>query len=118
MQQKSTSPVKLKLIDFLRKTKDGEDYQFVLPGGKENADKFVHAMRVELSRLRTTARRVSNKQPKHFKMIVVSVEERKVKDTSLLNVLGTNSETVVRIQRGKRMVIDPELKDILDDLVL
>lgn len=60
------------LIKFLTSTKLDEHYTFTYAGTKEEAKKYTHNMRVELSRLRDKIRKMG-KQNIHFKFVVVSV---------------------------------------------
>jgi hypothetical protein len=68
------SPAKLQAIDFVKSTnEENEEYVFSVNGNEEAARRFVHRMRVELSRMRGYVKR-RGRAIKHFKMIIVGFE--------------------------------------------
>ena len=66
------SAPKLKLIEFIKTAKEGDEFEFTL-SMNTNAEKFVHRMRVELSRLRSKLIEMG-KVASHFKMMLEKIE--------------------------------------------
>lgn len=64
-----------RLIDFLAtapRTADGF-YEFTLPGSYDKAQRFVHYMRVQLTRLKNR-KRAEGRSIRPFKMLLISIE--------------------------------------------
>lgn len=106
MSNNTKSPAKLMIINFLRSTREETDFKFKLRGDSEDAHKFIHRMRVELSRMRDVVKN-SGRVPKEFKMIVADV----------LFDLGTNT-TIITLQKqeGKVEQIAEEVDEIFEDI--
>lgn len=94
------------IINFLRSTRENAQFQFKLQGDTEAANKFIHRMRVELSRMRDIVKD-SGRVPKEFKMIVDSV----------IFAPGTNTSIItLQKQEGKQEAIAEEINEIFDDI--
>lgn len=94
---------KMELVEFLKSTM-GENltYTFTFAGTKNNAEKYIHAMRVELSRLRSKA--IAARQiPNPFKIIKKSVKQN-----------GNSGECVVTLLRQKEKPVKNIPQDLLD----
>lgn len=106
MSANTKSQAKLMMINFLRNTRNEIEFKFKLRGTPEDARKFIHRMRVELSRMRDTVKDAGRVR-KEFKMIVVDV-------TYLLK----NNTSVVTLQKieGKAEQIAEEVDEIFEDL--
>ncbi len=57
-----------KLIDFLKNAEFDKPYIFIAPVNIKDAEKFVHKMRVQLSRYRNRVRE-KGRIPRHFKVL-------------------------------------------------
>lgn len=91
MSRKPTkSPAKLQLIEFIRHSKPEMPYRFRVLGNTAIADKFVHQMRVELSRMRETLR-ARNIVPKAFKLMLDEIQYDPVKDECTITIRQTNT---------------------------
>lgn len=102
------SPAKQRVIDFVTKTDMEECYTFVYDGNKEAAEKFVHRMRVELSRLRKMLKSRGRKTAL-FKVLIVKMDEHEMPGGEKIRT------TVVLKKSGTAVVqIDENLKDALD----
>lgn len=106
MSSITKSQAKLMIINFLRSTREDAEFKFRLHGDSENANKFIHRMRVELSRMRDMVKG-AGRVPKEFKMIVVDV-----------NFLAATNITIVTLQKveGKVEAIAEEINEIFDDI--
>lgn len=66
------SPAKLQVIKFVKTAIIDKDYVFEIKGTQRDAERFVHGMRVELSRLRAEV--IKRKLvPRPFKMLLYSI---------------------------------------------
>ena len=108
----SRSEPKQKVIDFVKTTKvDPDDtslslFQFAIHGTEEDAKRFVHRMRVELSRLRELVKQ-QGKTPREFKMLASGYAyEREVHQTTI----------ILQRTEGKQECVDPEVAAIFDDI--
>lgn len=106
MSNTTKSPAKLMIINFLRSTREETEFKFKLRGDREDAHKFIHRMRVELSRMRETVKD-SGRVPKEFKVLVASVEFTPETNTSLVRL---------KKQEGKVEQIAEEIDEIFEDL--
>lgn len=68
-----TSPAKARVIDFVKTTGLGEQYSFEFEGSESDARKYVHNMRVHLSRMRDIVRSAGG-TVLPFKMKLISIE--------------------------------------------
>ena len=100
------SPAKLMLIKFLQATRDKDQFQFRLHGTPEEAQKFIHRMRVELSRMREMVKE-SGRTRKEFKMMLQAITF----DTKS----GISISTLKKVE-GKSMQIDEDVSEIFDTL--
>lgn len=67
---------KLQILRFVKECKMNQEWACIVQGSPEQARKFVHRMRVELSRLREAFRqRYPTRKPKQFKMLLRRIEE-------------------------------------------
>lgn len=106
------SEPKQKVIEFVKHTRvDPTDksvslFQFAIHGTTEDAKRFVHRMRVELSRLRELVRQ-QNREPREFKMLAL--------DYTHDSAVG---QTTIMLQRaeGRQEVVDPEVAAVFDDI--
>ena len=110
----SKSEPKQKVIDFVKATKvDPDDkalslFTFAIYGSEEDAKRFVHRMRVELSRLRELVRQ-QNREPREFKMLASAYTyDRDVGQTTII---------LQRVE-GKQECVDPEVAAAFDDLAM
>lgn len=109
------SEPKQKVIDFVKSTKVVEDdnaqslFQFVLYGTEEDAKRFVHRMRVELSRLRELVRQ-QNREPREFKMMFLGCTYERSKNQTTV--------TLQRTEGSSQQLVDPEVAAIFDNLAL
>lgn len=86
------------VLELAKLDEDGE-LRFYYVGDEEQAKKYIHRMRVELSRMRNEIRK-GNKIPVRFKMIVVKVELKEApeffgKGVNKVQVPGTGKTLVV-----------------------
>lgn len=79
------SDAKNKLVDMLVTLKDSDEGEFVLSvdGNAQDAEKFVHRMRVELSRFRKLNAQ-NNRMNKPFKILMVNCEEHQNGTTTVV----------------------------------
>ena len=68
------SPAKSQIIDFLKSTKDKEDYTFIHNGNEAEALRFIARMRTELTRLRSLALS-EGRTLSRFKVLTILIEE-------------------------------------------
>lgn len=68
------SPAKIEVIKFVKETTMEDFYTFNFRGSLDDAKRFVHRMRVELSRMRDYVKS-RGMSVKHFKMILIEYEE-------------------------------------------
>lgn len=73
-------PAKAQVIKFVKDTKLGGEYSFEIEGTEADARKYIHNMRVHLSRLRIMVRGYG-KTVLPFKMKLVSIERVNGTDT-------------------------------------
>lgn len=71
MPKKERSEPILKLVELLKEVAMDNEYSFEVPVGK--GEKFLHRMRVELSRFRTKAKGMGY-TAKHFKILHIKTE--------------------------------------------
>jgi hypothetical protein len=109
---KTTSQAKQMMINFLKGTRETSEFKFKLVGDDADAKKFVHRMRVELSRMRDTVKD-SGRVPKEFKMRLVSIE---IGVESAMGKAITKATVTLQKQEGKAEAIAEEMNDIFDDL--
>lgn len=86
------SPAKRQLIAFIRESKANVPYQFIVLGTEPLAEKFVHQMRVELSRMREKVR-MRNAIPRAFKIILQNISYDASKDTCTVTIVQTTNAT-------------------------
>ena len=106
MAKPTTSPAKLQMIKFIESTREQPEFKFNIRGTKETAEKFIHRMRVELSRMRNTVIE-SGRVPKEFKVLtheIVYNREHNLCRVTLHKSTGFKSE------------IANEVGDIFDDI--
>lgn len=99
---------KLALMKFLKETNSPQpaDFVIVLENSTiKNAEKFVHRMRVELSRMRDMVRE-NGMIPRPFKMICVSIKE-----------VDSRITITLRKQLSKTMKISEDVEEVFDVLV-
>lgn len=106
MSTNTKSQAKLMIINFLRSTREDAIFKFKLGGDTEAANKFIHRMRVELSRMRDIVKD-TGRVPKEFKMIVVDVTFAIATNTSVI--------TLQKVE-GKVEAIAEEINEIFDDI--
>lgn len=102
------SPAKRQTIDFLTATKasPNEAYVFTITGNESQAQRFVHRMRVELSRMRNHAK-AQGRTIRHFKMIIDKVETNPENEKqTIITLLRTTSAHNV----------DDEVDAIMDEI--
>ena len=99
-KSKIKSKAKLKLVE-LCETPFEENFVFNVSGDRVNAERFIHKMRVELSRLRSKLR-TAGKTPALWKVLTIDIEE-----------LQTNEGVVSKVTLKRRK--DPA-QAILEDL--
>ena len=106
MAGKTTSQAKKMMIKFLEHTREQSEFSFKIKGTSEDAEKFVHRMRVELSRMRDIVKS-SGRVPKEFKMLTDEIEH----DTM-------EGITVVKLKRveGKTIQIAEDVEKIFNDI--
>lgn len=108
MENPTRSKPKLLIIEFIKQTKDGEFFEFVIIGDTKVAANFVHRMRVELARLRDQVRMLRGKRANHFMMLVDSYTEVMV---------DGQIHTTVRLKRTKsRKDLNQKTSEALDML--
>lgn len=105
MPKTISSPAKLQVIDFIKTAKDGEEYSFILAGNHRFAEKFVHRMRVELSRLREKVKE-RNRVVRPFKVLLKSI----------IYCQQTNKCTIVLLKSVGDNDVSGEVDDIFDKL--
>ncbi len=106
MSTVTKSQAKLMIINFLRSTREDSEFKFKLRGDTEEANKFIHRMRVELSRMRDVVKD-SGRVPKEFKMIVEGIEFLAATNTSIVTL---------KKQEGKVEAIAEEINEIFEDI--
>lgn len=94
------------MINFIKATKEQKEFSFRLRGNEEDARKFVHRMRVELSRMRDAVKE-SGRVPKEFKVLTHSIDFDKME--------GITTITLQKVE-GKSVQIAEEVHEIFDDL--
>jgi len=82
------SAAKKELINFLTKCEMETEYRFKIKGDEQDAEIFVHRMRVELSRLRQKVR-ARGRIPKVFKMCYVDAVYDTKENTTEITLLKT-----------------------------
>ena len=97
------SPAKLQVIHFVKNAVVGEDYVFEIKGTQRDAERFVHRMRVELSRLRNEVKR-RQRIPRPFKMLLHSI-----------NVMGVHQQVTLRKTIDANDV-SSDVDEIFDDI--
>lgn len=107
--EETQSLPKQKLIQFLKNAKLDVDYKFIILMGEKDkaefsAERFVHRMRVELSRMRNYVRNRRGRIPKQFKVLFIKTE----------NVPTGIEITLKKSHDGHEIV--GEIDDILDTL--
>lgn len=106
---KIKSRAKLQVIEFIKTQKD-TPFSFVLEDfSVDEAARFVHRMRVELSRLRAEALR-RNRVPKPFKMQLISIEHLAT-DANPINA----KVTLMKVDTLQTEVTE-EIDQIMDNL--
>ena len=108
----SRSEPKQKVIEFVKSTTVDTSnvaaslFEFAIHGSEEDAKRFVHRMRVELSRLRELVRQ-QNKTPREFKMLATKYHyDRDIGQTTI----------ILQRSEGRLEVVDPEVAAVFDDL--
>jgi hypothetical protein len=103
------SPAKIKLIEFLRATKDGDPFTFEMVGNESNAKTFVAGMRTELSRMRQSVA-AAGKTLNKFKVIVEGMEE--------FTPPGGIVHTRVTLRKQQANEVDQTLALVFNELVV
>lgn len=106
MSARTKSLAKLQMIEFIKATKEQPDFTFRLRGNAEDAKKFVHRMRVELSRMRDAVKE-SGRVPKEFKVLTHIVDFDPME--------GITTITLRKVE-GKSVQIAEEVHEIFDDI--
>ena len=100
------SQAKLMMIKFLRDTREQADFTFRIRGDREDARRFVHRMRVELSRMRDTVKD-SGKVPKEFKVLCEDIT---------FDAMEVISTITLKKAEGNVVRIAEEVNEIFDEL--
>jgi hypothetical protein len=110
MGVKTKSAAKERMIDFIRETRsDGSIYSFTIQATREESERFVHRMRVELSRMRELVRE-KKRVIKEFKVLLDSIKTIKHGD-------GLHySKITLKRTSGKMPYVAPEIDKIFDEL--
>ena len=106
MSGRIKSKPKLQVIEFLKETREMDEYSFVHYGTETEARSFIHRMRVELSRMRDVVRE-AGRVPREFKMLVVELEYDAVKNQTLVKL---------RKADGPNTAIAEEINEIFNDI--
>ena len=104
MQAPSTA--KQRVIDFVVNAKLETDYSFLYEGDTDAAQRFVHRMRVELSRLRKLLKN-SGRTPSLFKVYIVDMIPQTTVDQK------PRTKVVLRKTGSAQVEIDENLRDAL-----
>ena len=105
LPQETKSP-KVMLIDFVKHTSgDKKLFTFNHPGNVVSAKKYIHRMRVELSRFRAKIINQQNKKPVPFKIF-----KKDLIFNAELNV------TTVTLFRGEEKPLSQEMDELLDSI--
>lgn len=109
MSNHSKSQAKQMLIKFLQETRNTSDFTFKIRGDESEAKRFIHRMRVELSRMRDRVKE-AGRIPKEFKMLII--------DLTFDSMDGPAGVTTVVLQKheGKNVGIAEDMDEIFDDL--
>jgi hypothetical protein len=105
-KQPTALSAKMQMIDFLQNTNPGESYSFFVLHGE--AEKFIHRMRVELSRFRNVVKYKYNRRIKPFKVIVLSVEQ----------VDPVLDEVTLRRHQSDYQVLTEELAGVFNEVAI
>ena len=106
------SEPKQKVIEFIKTTTvdpekpEASYFQFSIYGTEEDAKRFVHRMRVELSRLREVVRQ-HNRIPREFKMLAERYE---------FDISRGLTEIQLRRAEGRQEVVDPAVAELFNDI--
>lgn len=103
----TVSPAKLKIIHFVKNSKVNEPYTFELEGTQRNAERFVHRMRVELSRLREEVKR-RNLIPRPFKMLLQKIE--------FVPNAAINTQKITLLKVTDANDVSSDIDDIFDEI--
>ena len=106
MSTKTKSQPKQMMIKFIKETVQNPEFQFRLRGNEDDAKRFVHRMRVELSRMRDVVRE-SGRVPKEFKVLLHEIDFDPMQGISTITLIKTE---------GKTIHIAEEINEIFDDL--
>ena len=106
MTNKTRSQPKQMMIRFIKETIKKQDFTFRLRGDESDAKRFVHRMRVELSRMRDTVKE-SGRVPKEFKVLLHDVVHEPMEGVTTI---------VLRKSEGKTVQIAEEVNEIFDDI--
>ena len=106
MSSKTKSQAKLMMIKFIKATVNDPLFSFRLRGDEEDAKKFVHRMRVELSRMRDIVKE-SGRMPKEFKVLTDSIEHNPMDGITLITL---------RKSVGANAAIAEDLDEIFDEI--
>lgn len=106
MPKRTKSLAKQQMIKFIQETKENPVFKLKLRGNQEDAEKFVHRMRVELSRMRDIVKQ-QGRVPKEFKVMTDEIFHDKVENITTVKL---------RKVEGKDIQIADDLDDIFDDL--
>ena len=107
--EETQSLPKQKLIQFLKNAELDVNYKFIIILNSKDkqefsADRFVHRMRVELSRMRNYVRNRRGRIPKQFKVLFISSKN-----------VSTGVEIILK-KSHEGHEISNEIDDILDKL--
>lgn len=100
------SQAKLMMIKFLRETREVDTFSFRIRGDKEDAKRFVHRMRVELSRMRDAVKE-SGRVPKEFKVLLEELS---------FDAMEGITTILLKKSEGRVVQIAEEVHEIFDDL--
>lgn len=87
-ETKELSEIQTQVLQFMKIATDETPYNFTIKGDAEDAKKYVHRMRVELSRMREELKS-RGRVPKSFKMLLLKIHQ--MQDGTCLVTLGKKS---------------------------
>lgn len=94
------------MIKFIKQTANEPDFYFRIHGTTEDAAKFLHRMRMHLSRFREVVKN-ANRVPRPFKVITQSMEYDK--ETGITTVH-------LRKEQGANVKIAEEINEIFQEI--
>ena len=98
---------KAQIIEFVKTTKDGEQYLLGFPGNEKKARAYVHTMRVELSRLRQKVLE-RGRSIRRFKVLLIK----------LVPHTFENGEgfCIVLERQNKHVAAQADIEAVIDDI--